>query len=731
MIKKDDVTYRAFEGDCHPVNVFVGENKVAGYVSEAAEGRELELSNTYNDSYEEIKVFGKSEQKAKWYQAEGVTTQAGTPSPESPVDLVSNIPAGSYQIPTENGIYEVTLTEDLRGLDDTYRDFIRFDSVSGTGYRENNTQLVRITRSNMNPYRNTSDVTYRLQGAAVLRDTIPKTIPNAPVFCNRLKRYHLTSELIANDIVGISNYTESGMAYNNVYICLSKSDIGITADDTDDTMKAKAYDYLDTTPFYVVVHAGKTKVPLTFTKVESSTLPVLSWTAYGSNLFDGVFESGFYTSEGDAVATNYIRCANYIPIQPNTQYYVLKNYSDDTFLWYDADKNYISSVPDLSAPSPANAYYLRFFFYGSDKTTEYMFCSGEMPTVYEPFNSTPPESLTPSPDYPHQIYDLKDVTVTSRGRNLFDETTYPCVFNGNQTTNYKIDINAKTAGAYTLYCVISGMDGIIYSSTGGLISVEIGYSDSTIKWDSLATSSSAVNDVIIINTNADKKLSYVRIWKHDRFTGGTITLKNVSILEGTYTADTLPPFDKYRCTSATIPIALKSCGDDKDCLQNDGQAVNLYSYIKEVTIDGMVNNFVCNVVGSASSQACSFFVKYNGTNYERLKAGSTISNTHGFTAVPKSDSGNYLPYITIPWSVLGLTSAPTTAEANEAAKNYCAAQNALGTPLTLYYVLNTPAITSITDTWAQNMLALKTAPYYTKLYADKETGGLEATYKHF
>ena len=53
------------------------------------------------------------------------------------------------------------------------------------------------------------------------------------------------------------------MAYNNVYICLSKSDIGITADDTDDTMKAKAYDYLDTTPFYVVVHAGKTKVPLT------------------------------------------------------------------------------------------------------------------------------------------------------------------------------------------------------------------------------------------------------------------------------------------------------------------------------------------------------------------------------------------------------------------------------------------------------------------------------------
>lgn len=605
MIKKDDVTYRAFEGDCHPVNVFVGENKVAGYVSETAEGQELELSNTYNDSYEELKVFGKSEQKAKWYQSERA------------------IKAGSYQVSTERGIYEVTISDDLIDTDDTNKDRICFDSISGSGYREN------------------------------MRNGV------------------------------------------------------------------------------------KTKTPITFTKVESSTLPVLPWTAYGKNLIP--FEP-FEIPEGLAGSRNYpapplIVGETYYPSgklsdgtalnSDNCAFILLKN---GVQLWNKSPRS-ITITEELAETDTVSVYINKKE--GGKTVTEFQFELGSTKTDYEPFNPTPPESLTPSPDYPHQIYDLSSVMVTSRGRNLFDETTYPCVFNGNQTINYKIDINAKTAGAYTLYCVISGMDGIIYSSTGGLISVEIGYSDSTIKWDSLATSSSAVNDVIIINTNADKKLSYVRIWKHDRFTGGTITLKNVSILEGTYTADTLPPFDKYRCTYATIPLTLRSCGDDKDCLQNDGQAVNLYEYIKEVTIDGTVNNFVCNVVGSASSQACSFFVKYNGTNYERLKAGSTISNTHGFTAVPKSDSGNYLPYITIPWSVLGLTSAPTTAEANEAAKNYCAAQNALGTPLTLYYVLNTPAITSITDTWAQNMLALKTAPYYTKLYADKETGGLEATYKHF
>ena len=43
MITKDGAIYRAFEGDYHPVNVFVGENKAAGYVSEIAEVQELEL----------------------------------------------------------------------------------------------------------------------------------------------------------------------------------------------------------------------------------------------------------------------------------------------------------------------------------------------------------------------------------------------------------------------------------------------------------------------------------------------------------------------------------------------------------------------------------------------------------------------------------------------------------------------------------------------------------------
>lgn len=854
MIKKDNVNYRAFEGDFKPVNVFAKDNKVAGYVSESAEGQELELSNTYNDSYEDLKVFGKSEQKAKWHQAEGKTTQIqetgynlldcedewtttiipinsgdisvtniqtgkgcvsfaaeGTiadyvevtkqtpinltageyyvtynsnmgidniswgsgdqfivvgehvitipedgdytfsicladcmgdvtvdnlmiaegntsktyqeygyskPSPAYPSELTSHIPAGSYQITTENGIYEVTLTEDLRGLDDTYRDFIRFDSVSGTGYLENNTLLVRMTRSNLAPYRNASDVTYRFSGTSAFAKYLPKTNANAAILCNRLKRYHLTSELLANDIVGVSNYTESGMAYNNVYIFLSKSDIGITADDTADTMQEKAYTYLDENPLYILVGGYPYREELTFTKVESSTLPVLPWTAYGINLFDGVFESGFYTSEGDAVATNYIRSANYIPVQPNTQYHFLNNKEDDTFLWYDGGKNFISEVSDLSSPSPANARYLRFYFYGTDKTTEYIICSGEMPTVYEPFNSTPPESLTPSPDYPRQIYDLKDVTVTSRGKNLFSGGNITLNQYANNVTEY-VDMTCLKAGkTYTWRCDYEVVSGTENDNIGNLYL----YNSGLTKWVrfSIGTAKQIPADWDFTNN--------IMTLYGSGGDGNRITnITNAMFVEG----DTVSFVDGYRCTYATIPLTLRSCGDDKDHTVSDNQAVNLYEYIKEIVIDGALNNFVCNVVGSASSQACSFFVKYNGTNYDRLKAGSTISNTHGFTAVPKSDSGNYLPYITIPWSVLGLTSAPTTSEANEAAKSYCAEQNALGTPLIMRYVLYTPVETEITDTWAQDLLGLKTAPYYTKLFADKETGGLSVTYKQF
>ncbi len=488
MIKKDNVNYRAFEGDFKPVNIFAKDNKVAGYVSETAEGQELELSNTYNDSYEDLKIYGKSEQKAKWYQSERAIT------------------AGSYQISTDSGIYEVTIAEDLIEIDEANKDRICFDSISAIGYREN------------------------------MRNGV------------------------------------------------------------------------------------KTRTALTFTKVESSTLPVLPWTAYGKNLIP--FEP-FEIPEGSSGSRNYpapplIVGGTYYPSgklsdgtalnSDNCAFILLKN---GVQLWNKSPRS-ITITEELAETDTVSVYINKKE--GGKTVTEFQFELGSTKTDYEPFNPTPPESITPSSDYPQKFYDLSNVTVTSRGKTLEEM--------GN-------------------------------------------------------------------------------------------------------------PYDIYRTTSATIPLTLRSCGDDKDYIVSDGQAVNLNACVKEIVIDGTINNFVCNTVGSAGDQKCQFYVKNNVSTYDKLKQGSSIENSHGFATQAKSDSGNYLPYIIIPWSVLGLTSAPTTADASEAAKSYCAEQNALGTPLIMRYVLYTPVETEITDAWAQDLLGLKTAPYYTKLFADKETGGISATYKHF
>ncbi len=695
----------------------------------------------------------------KTYQEYGYSK----PSPAYPSELTSHISAGSYQIPTENGIYEVTLTEDLRGIDDTYRDFIRFDSVSGTGYRENNTQLVRLTRSNMNPYRNTSDVTYRLQGASVLSSAIPKTNSSAPVFCNRLKRYHLTSELIANDIVGISSYTESGMTNNNIYLFLSKSDIGITADDTADIMQAKAYDYLDGNPFYVVVHADKTRVPLTFTKVESSTLPVLSWTAYGSNLFDGVFESGFYTADGEAGSTDYIRCANYIPIQPNTQYYVLKNYSDDTFLWYDADKNYISSVPDLSAPSPANAYYLRFFFYGSDKTTEYMFCSGSKPTAYEPFNSIPPESLIPSPDYPQQIYDLENVTVTSRGRNLWTtDTEYPIrdiLFYDEDTQIYTIKpyTNGTVGISQSIYHLpipipagteVSVIAEFLYGKITGTISFGgYHYSNAGRYWEgyfdlprNVDLSGKIIKNTVVSDYEVTDFWAFLYA---ESSVQKEVKFRIQYQYESKYSR--LPLYDKYRCTSATIPFTMRAI-----------ETVEENANFSKV-VDGEIKHYCCDYIeisdGKVYHNQCVSRVNLPDTavwsdwgGQKRIILGQATGikkigeNTLGFFTLGESQktlnnwanasgyihpySGNANLYWYLDYTLLGLDGTETKEVADARLQEW------LPTIPDKYIdvIRTSPFRTEITDTWAQELLKLKTAQYYTCLSADKQTGGMRVLY---
>lgn len=713
-----------------------------------------------------------------------------SPSPSHPSELTSNIHAGSYQIPTENGIYEVTLTEDLRGLDDAYRDKICFDSLSGKGYLEQNTLLVRMTRANLTPYRNTSDVTYRFIGTSAFAKYLPKTNANAAILCNRLKRYHLTSELLANDIVGVSNYTESGMAYNNVYIFLSKSDIGITADDTADTMQEKAYTYLDENPLYILVGGYSYREELTFTKVESSTLPVLPLRVYGNNLvtcnkkdWTGLGNFNVLTMTGNVMSaqagsggtTRFVFRQKFEP-GTYTANAIFSSFPRYIIRLYDSSGNLLTG-DGISGFGVYNTYYKGFTFDASTITfttpsvayswdfavgfnipqggavgdivtvSNVQLESGQETSPYEPFNPTPPESITPSPDYPHQIYDLSNVMIKSRGRNLFDAEDFYQFYRTNGNTDYmttaikdgreclKFRGNAgHVSGKYLVY-PFDGKKNTRYTFrfvgsqdvVGAGYSSGIGfhYSDGTTS--TLPVENSTEWTEKTVQTPEGKTLVGLSLL-YNYGNWGYMSKDSIVMYEGVYTEENHPPYDRYRNTSATVPIALKSCGEDADYLLSDGQTVKRYQYIRDIVIDGTLNNFVCNVVGSTGDPRCQFYVKNNTVSYDCLKQGSVVKTSHGFATQAKADGANYLPYLIFPWEVLGITTVPTVAEANEAAKAYCAEQNALGMPLIMRYVLYTPVETKITDTWAQNMLALKTAPYYTKLHADKETGGLKARY---
>lgn len=86
----------------------------------------------------------------------------------------------------------------------------------------------------------------------------------------------------------------------------------------------------------------------------------------GFNQWDEEWEVGdINQSTGqNSPSSNRIRCKNYIPIVPGTQYYIRLPYSGDApAYFYDADKNYITpyfgGVTGVFTP-PANARYMRF-----------------------------------------------------------------------------------------------------------------------------------------------------------------------------------------------------------------------------------------------------------------------------------------------------------------------------------------------------------------------------------
>ena len=103
-------------GDNHPVDMYLGSDKIAGYHTETKSGESVTFANTYNDTAD-VELLGNTVQASDYYAKDGLSSQTGTPSPNAPIAITSNLPAGTYKTTYANGdIYEFILTEELRGI---------------------------------------------------------------------------------------------------------------------------------------------------------------------------------------------------------------------------------------------------------------------------------------------------------------------------------------------------------------------------------------------------------------------------------------------------------------------------------------------------------------------------------------------------------------------------------------------------------------------------------------
>ncbi|MCQ2183290.1 MAG: hypothetical protein MJY89_07825 [Bacteroidales bacterium] len=64
MLYKGDKKARLYKGDAHPAEWYKGGDKITGFTTESKSGEHIEFSDSYNGKFDELTVYGMSEQKS-------------------------------------------------------------------------------------------------------------------------------------------------------------------------------------------------------------------------------------------------------------------------------------------------------------------------------------------------------------------------------------------------------------------------------------------------------------------------------------------------------------------------------------------------------------------------------------------------------------------------------------------------------------------------------------------
>ena len=129
----------------------------------------------------------------------------------------------------------------------------------------------------------------------------------------------------------------------------------------------------------------------------------------GKNLFDGELEMGTISSSNgvNSTSTTIIRSKNYVNVKPNTTYTLSNSTSNNIGLrYYDSSGTFLSSLNASASPrtitTPSNCYRLRFIVVRSDIDTNVQVEVGTQATSYAPYFT--PIELCKIGDYQDRIY---------------------------------------------------------------------------------------------------------------------------------------------------------------------------------------------------------------------------------------------------------------------------------------------------------------------------------------
>lgn len=324
---------------------------------------------------------------------------------------------------------------------------------------------------------------------------------------------------------------------------------------------------------------------------------------------------------------------------------------------------------------------------------------------------------TATPYMPYgQIYTDGTVeTINVHGKNLCNlETPYVVTIS---TPNYTDSLTPtwckfKENTRYTITYRFTPEE-VTYSAAGNLIFTVVTYTDGTIDYNCGIKDNSLSSGIATYTTTAGKTIaSIVGLYRHNRLTGGTITINSMQIEEGTTSTDYEPYYDGG---TATAEMLLK-VGDYQDEQEILSGAVTRNVGIK--VLDGTED-----WRKTTSGARWLFFINTQGTSVENSLPICNVATgyTNAWTDSPNRvivRSNKNVGFMNMSCTTINSTITNWT--------TYLAEQYAAGTPVITVYPLATPTAESVAGqalqvTNGDNVLEITQASL-TRLE-------LEATYK--